>query len=50
MYPVMMSFQIHARGSGFFLIKMVQYGSILSLPKYVIINLKINNIMATFPQ
>ena len=38
MYPVMMLIQIHARGLGIFFIKTV----ILSVPKYVKTNLKIN--------
>ena len=40
MYPVMMLIQIHARGSGIFFIKTVQYGAFLNVPKYVKINFK----------
>ena len=48
-YPVMMWIQIHARGAEFF----YQIGSIqriLSVPKFDIINLKINNFKSNFPQ
>ena len=49
-YPAMMSIQIHDRGRPDFFMKMVRYGTFPSAPKYVIINLRINNFQANFPQ
>ena len=43
MYPVKMSIQIHARGLGIFFIRNGAIWRILSVPKYVKTNLKINN-------
>ena len=49
-YPVMMSIQIHARGVQiFFLLKCCNMAH-SERPKCVIINLKINNFQANFPQ
>ena len=49
-YLLMMSIQIHARGSGFFFYQNSAIRRILCVPKYVIINLKINNFKANFIQ
>ena len=47
-YLVMMWIQIHARGAEFFFLN--RFMRILSVPKYDIINIKINNFKSNFPQ